>query len=284
MTQALRVLAHFRIPFALLLAPVFVLGAAFADAPVNAALLLVFFAFHLLLYGGTHAVNTWYDRDEGPVGGMYEPLPIPASLLAAGIGAKALGLLIVALYSFTAAVVYILYALLSLLYSHPAVRLKARPYAGAAVVMVGQGALPFLAAFLLSGAPLTLATVLALAGNMLLLLSLYPLSQSYQHEEDAARGDNTLSLTLGLRGTFRFAMLCFVPGVLLLAGGVALRFGTYWALPMLPAVVVLPLLLRDGGRRFPSMTLRARYTWLLRMNIANALAFGAYALALLLIA
>lgn len=284
MTQALRVLAHFRIPFSLLLAPVFVLGAAFAAAPVNAALLLVFFAFHILLYGGTHAVNSCYDRDEGPVGGMYEPLPIPASLLAAGLGAKALGLLLVAAISLPVAAIYILYALLSLLYSHPAVRLKARPHAGAAVVTLGQGALPFLAAFILNGAPMTIATVLAVAGNMLLLLSLYPLSQSYQHEEDAARGDITLSLTLGLRGTFRFALLSFLPGVLLLAVAVALRFGTYWALPMLPAVIVLPLLLRSGGRRFPSMSLRERYDWLMRLNLANALAFGAYALALLLFA
>jgi 1,4-dihydroxy-2-naphthoate octaprenyltransferase len=43
-------------------------------------------------------------------------------------------------------------------------------------------------------------------------LGSYPLTQVYQHEEDAARGDKTLSLTLGIRGTFIFSAFAFVLG------------------------------------------------------------------------
>ena len=34
------------------------------------------------------------------------------------------------------------------------------------------------------------------------LLAIYPLTQVYQHEEDARRGDMTMSRLLGIRGTF----------------------------------------------------------------------------------
>ena len=37
----------------------------------------------------------------------------------------------------------------------------------------------------------------------------YPMTQVYQHEEDAKRGDYTLSLKLGIRGTFIFTAIVF---------------------------------------------------------------------------
>jgi 1,4-dihydroxy-2-naphthoate octaprenyltransferase len=38
----------------------------------------------------------------------------------------------------------------------------------------------------------------------------YPLTQVYQHREDARRGDKTLSLVLGIKGTFTFASIVFL--------------------------------------------------------------------------
>jgi 1,4-dihydroxy-2-naphthoate octaprenyltransferase len=38
----------------------------------------------------------------------------------------------------------------------------------------------------------------------------YPMTQVYQHEEDARRGDQTLSLVLGIRGTFLFTGAFFL--------------------------------------------------------------------------
>jgi 1,4-dihydroxy-2-naphthoate octaprenyltransferase len=37
-----------------------------------------------------------------------------------------------------------------------------------------------------------------------LLLGSYPMTQIYQHEEDARRGDKTFSLLLGIKETFIF--------------------------------------------------------------------------------
>lgn len=43
----------------------------------------------------------------------------------------------------------------------------------------------------------------------LMLLGNYPMTQVYQHEEDAKRGDKTLSLLLGIKGTFVFTAIVF---------------------------------------------------------------------------
>jgi 1,4-dihydroxy-2-naphthoate octaprenyltransferase len=55
----------------------------------------------------------------------------------------------------------------------------------------------------------------------MLLAGSYPLTQVYQHGEDSRRGDHTLSLLLGFKGTFVFA-----GGMLLLGAGWLMAL--YW--------------------------------------------------------
>jgi 4-hydroxybenzoate polyprenyltransferase len=54
--------------------------------------------------------------------------------------------------------------------------------------------------------------------STLFLCGSYPLTQIYQHEEDSQRGDTTLSLLLGVRGTFVFAAASLGLGAALLLG------------------------------------------------------------------
>jgi 1,4-dihydroxy-2-naphthoate octaprenyltransferase len=42
-----------------------------------------------------------------------------------------------------------------------------------------------------------------------MLWAVYPMSQIYQHEEDAKRGDTTMSILLGITGTFLFTAIVF---------------------------------------------------------------------------
>jgi 1,4-dihydroxy-2-naphthoate octaprenyltransferase len=42
-----------------------------------------------------------------------------------------------------------------------------------------------------------------------MLLGNYPMTQVYQHEEDQKRGDITMSLLLGIKGTFSFVAIIF---------------------------------------------------------------------------
>src|SRR5205823_3554541 len=61
-------LLHLRLPFQLLLAPVFLWGALAAGGRCSPVLVAAFVAIHVCLYGGATAFNSVYDRDEGPVG------------------------------------------------------------------------------------------------------------------------------------------------------------------------------------------------------------------------
>lgn len=117
----------------------------------------------------------------------------------------------------------LVYTLISKAYSWDKIRLKRFPIASTIVVTGFQGAFTFY--MVLEGAGIwpeshmfvaqyaTIATML-LAGS-------YPLTQVYQHGEDSRRGDRTLSLQLGFRGTFIFS------GIMLLLGA-AWLMGLYW--------------------------------------------------------
>ncbi len=276
-------LQHLRLHFSLLLAPVFLLGGAFAGAEASLSFWILFFAFHVFLYGGSHAINAAFDRDTGPVGGMYHPPPVPRGLFLTGVLLKLAGLLLSLLSGLTAAIIYLAYAVLSTAYSHPAIRLKRYPVLGALTVMIGQGLLPFLAAWSLGDAAWGLSEGFAVSATALLMLSLYPLSQIYQHDEDAARGDRTLSILLGVRGTFRFALIIGVLGALLLFLAVRLWLGIAPALPILLFLPGLGVGLMTWERRFPQQTLRERFQWLMGMSYTNALVFSGYIVVLMLL-
>jgi 4-hydroxybenzoate polyprenyltransferase len=85
------------------------------------------------------------------------------------------------------------------LYSVPPFRLKAVPGADWAINMLGFGTLTPYAGWAATGLPVDTPGLLVLIGFCPLFAALYPLTQIYQFEEDARRGDRTLARTLGLR-------------------------------------------------------------------------------------
>src|SRR5262249_17600688 len=89
-------LVHLRLPFQLLLAPVFLWGLALGGGGVTVPVLLGFVAFHLFLYGGAPAFNSYYDRDSGPVGGLERPPPVVPELLPFSLALQAAGWLLAA--------------------------------------------------------------------------------------------------------------------------------------------------------------------------------------------
>ena len=69
----------------------------------------------------------------------------------------------------------------------------------------------------------------------------YPLTQVYQHEEDSRRGDKTLSLILGIRGSFYFAACLFLlSGILLFIYWQRLELmGNFWMFIIISAPVLV---------------------------------------------
>jgi len=240
---------HLRVPWQLSLSPIFLWGHFLASPDVSAEFWIGFVAAHFFLYTGITAYNSSYDRDVGPVGGMLRPPPVPNGLRPLSLAMLLLGGVLAASLSLAFVLTYGVIAVMGIAYSHPLTRWKARPIPSAATVFVGQGLLGFLMGWLASGAApqaaLSERGVLGSLSAAFTTLGLYPVTQVFQVEEDAGRGDRTLAVSLGPSRALRFGMACLV-----VAGvcAVALMLLQYSALDAVLLVVAYIATLACVGR------------------------------------
>jgi 1,4-dihydroxy-2-naphthoate octaprenyltransferase len=168
-------------------------------------LFLSFFVIHFLLYPASHAFNTWYDKDQESIGLLKSPPPVHRSLIVSAWVLDFLALLGAFVVGWFFGLCLVVYTLASKVYSWPATRFKRRPVAGWLGVGLVQGSLTFVAVVQGLGHPLPWnAPSLGLGALVaaFFLWGVYPMTQIYQHEEDSRRGDRTISLLVGVRGTF----------------------------------------------------------------------------------
>lgn len=211
-----------RIPFSVYLMPVYWFALSVADGYTLVRAVGVFLILHLLVYPASNGYNSYHDRDEDSIGGLKRPPQVTEELfhlvLLFDVAAVLLSFWLSPLFALLVA----LYLLVSKAYSDKDIRLKKYPIISTLIVTFFQGAFTF--AMVQIGAGLELEQVLV--GNNLLfalvstlfLCGSYPLTQIYQHREDSRRGDRTLSLLLGIRGTFLFAGSALGLGAALLLG------------------------------------------------------------------
>ncbi|WP_439881509.1 UbiA family prenyltransferase [Pontibacter sp. MBLB2868] len=209
-----------RIPFSIYLMPIFWFALSTLTGFDVWRALVVFLLLHLLVYPASNGYNSYYDRDEGSIGGLKNPPKVNQQLmhlvLLFDILAVALGTWLSPIFGALVAI----YLLVSKAYSYEGVRLKKYPFISTFVVIFFQGAFTF--AMVQIGVGLRFSEVLqspncwfALVSTLFLCGS-YPLTQIYQHQEDFKRGDRTLSLLLGIKGTYLFAALSLIAGTSLL--------------------------------------------------------------------
>lgn len=158
------------------------------------------------LNGGTLAINSAYDRDEGDIGYLRAPPPPPAHLAAFSFGLLALGQVLAFTLPDGFAAAYAACFALSLAYSVPPLRFKAVAGVDWVINMAGFGTLTPFAGWAASGHPLDLAHGLVLFGFCPLFAGFYPLTQIYQFDEDRRRGDRTFALIIGLRRSLAVAV------------------------------------------------------------------------------
>jgi 4-hydroxybenzoate polyprenyltransferase len=204
---------HLRLHYQLLfLSPLFIWGFMLGGASLSRRAAIGFVSFHVFLYGGITAYNSYYDRDEGPVGGLRSPPPVIELLLPFSLLIQGAGLVLAIVVGFWFASLYVAVMLLSVAYSHPRLRWKARALVSLLVVAVGQGAVGYAGGWLCGAEPphslLAIDPLLGLGVAMLSAVGLYPLTQIYQIEEDRARGDRTFAVVFGADASFRFALAC----------------------------------------------------------------------------
>ncbi|GBC84540.1 hypothetical protein HRbin11_00971 [bacterium HR11] len=273
-------LLHLRLHFSVVLLPLFLWGFRLTGARPSGAFGLGLLAVHVFLYGGANAFNSYFDRDEGPIGGLYRPPPVSTGTLAVALAFKALGLLLGLRIGWAFTGVYLGFVVLSVLYSHPWTRWKARPVLSVLTVAVGQGGLGFLAGWLCGrDLAMALTTFPGLAGlvtAMLFTAGLYPITQAYQVSEDARRGDTTFVVRYGLRRAFRLAQALLALAGLLLVGTVAALYTAYEAIGLAVYGLAGFFVLTRLERAFPRRSLRANYRSVMALVYGNGLVFTVY--------
>ena len=256
-------------------------GAHLAEALLGIALWVV------CLNGGTLALNSAFDRDEGDIAYLRRPPPPPRGLAAVSLGLMLAGQAAALALPPAYQVAYAGCAVLSVLYSVPPVRLKAVAGADWIINMVGFGTLTPYAGWAATGLPLEAARGLALIAFCPLFAALYPLTQIYQLEEDTRRGDRTLATVLGVRRSLDAAIAALVLAfALFAAGGAAAGWGLgqpawRWPVMALALIAWLAVLLpwrRDAGRLEAADHQRGMYralaAWAVT-DLAVLAAFGA---------
>jgi 1,4-dihydroxy-2-naphthoate polyprenyltransferase len=207
-----------RLHFSFFLMPVYWFALSQVVKPDIGRAILIFFIIHVLIYPSSNGFNSYMDRDVGSIGGLKSP-PQPTQQLLwvsliMDIFALVLGFIISPYFAAATA----LYILASRAYSARSIRLKKYPIGGYLTVILCQGAVIFFMVYHGSH-PLRTLNVpsLGMISATLLIGAFYPLTQIYQHDEDAKDGVKTISFLLGIRGTFIFCAFMNVFAFVILA-------------------------------------------------------------------
>ena len=266
---------HLRLGFNVLLAPIFLWGVLLAGGSIaDPRVWIGFLALHVFLYGGANAFNSYYDRDEGPIGGMLEPPPVDEGLLPFSVAVQAIGLPLAAWVGLPFLVAWLALAAVFTAYSHPAVRWKARPAAALAAIALGQGGVGFLAGWWSTGA--AWGSVLrpeawwGAAITCLLLTGLYVVTQSYQVQEDRSRGDRTLPVLLGAPRALGLAAGLLAIGGLAIAMYAGGRFGAAWGVVLMVGALLGAASLVGFAREFDESEVAANFRWVMRFAFASS--------------
>jgi len=273
---------HLRIPFSFFLLPVFLFSLAVSPNLDFQRILWVLIIVHLLLYPASNGYNSYFDKDENSIGGLRNPPPVRRGLYHLALLLDALAVVLgYFLINPLFALMLFMYGLVSKAYSHPVTRLKKYPITGWLAAGVFQGYFTFLMCYIgINDFPIVAALNerVSYAGLLttLMLLGNYPMTQIYQHAEDAMRGDMTISRLLGIRGTFYLTgtvfTLVFLFFFLYFACFQGLHYGIIVGIAMLPiAIVFIRWMIQ--ARRDPSA---ADYDHTMKLNRVSATCLNAF--------
>ncbi len=206
------ILLHLRIPFSFFLMPVYWFAISQATIVDKTKAVWVFIILHLLIYTASNAYNSYFDKDEGSIGGLENPPAVDDKLFWVAWGIDTIAVILGFLFvNPLFALLIFIYSMVSKAYSDDKVRLKKYAILSWFIVGLFQGAFTYY------------TIVLAVSDNdealphhilpsiisTLMLWAIYPITQVYQHDEDRKRGDRTMSMLLGIRGTFIFTAIVF---------------------------------------------------------------------------
>ncbi len=219
-------LLHLRFPFSFFLLPLFCFALFNANEINGLNAFLVFIVWHLFIYPASNGYNSYFDKDEGSIALIKSPPQTSLQLYYISIVLDVIGISIALFVSLEFSIAVLVYGLISKMYSHPSIRLKKYPIISFIVVAFFQGGF----VYIFSLTAISNQSIFILFNDDLILCAMictciigasYPLTQIYQHEEDTRRGDQTLSIILGKKGSFYFSGILY-----LFATGMLAKFHT----------------------------------------------------------
>ncbi len=229
-------LVHLRFLYSLYLLPVFLFAISQVVYWNNPGILWGFIILHFFVYPASNGYNSYYDQDEGSIGGVKQPPKVDRSLIITSWFLEIMGALAGFVLYWKFGLGILIYGLFSKLYSHRKTRLKSKPWFSFFIVFFFQGAFIYWITQMIASPvhifPSLIRTeVLPALFCSFMVGASYILTQIYQHKEDQLRGDITLSALLGYKGTFYFSGICFLTGTVLL--------GIYFQTNLMPFVYFL---------------------------------------------
>lgn len=175
-------------------------------------LLLLFFIFSILLWGGTNAFNSGQDGNEGALTLLPNPPLVPKYLSAFGLSLMGLALIFTYFISLRLMLLTLLGVLLSVFYSYKNSffkRGKDIPVIDMLINTVGFGLCSILFGFMMTSAPVTPQILLIGIGFTFTYLGGMPTSQIFQLKEQAVTNQNYTSL-LGVSGVLKLGAFFFI--------------------------------------------------------------------------
>ena len=247
-----------RIKFSFFLMPVY----WFALSQINNInifkAVLVFVILHLFIYPASNGYNSYMDKDKDSIGCIENPLPATKQLYHATIFLDIVGFIAGLFVSYNFAILLVLYILASKSYSYSGIRLKKFPLISYLLAIVFQGGVVYFLVYNSCSMPQNnYFPFLPLTASILFVGSFYPLTQIYQHRQDAVSNIKTMSILLGYRGTFLLAFFMSFTAMILI--------GFYFALNLeLDRFLVLVICM------FPSVLFLIRWYLRVRKNTSEA--------------
>lgn len=272
LSQVLNFFIHLRLHYQFfILSGGYLLAALFVDEVNWPQYGLQFLNVHVLLFGGATVYNSWWDKDEGPVGGLESPPKMQRWMWPVSLVIQFLGLYWAIYVGWNFALIYAISMVLFWLYSSPLVRWKGKPILSLIAIGVSTGTNSFFLGYLAAGGyPITLYEDLIALGVACLVLSLYPVSQVFQTEDDMNRGDETFAAKYGLKGVKWLFAVLFPLGTVILSVTLVISKGLvgyiFGGVGSLAYLVVLYLVLHLEGKK-------SEYPVVMRIKFLASLSF-----------
>lgn len=213
-------LLHLRLNynFFILSAPFF-LGAIFVPKIVNLTTFLIsFILIYIFLFGGTNVYNSYFDKDEGPIGGLEHPPKVDRWMYYIAWSIQIIGLVISTLILPLFGFIFLFSIILFWIYSGPTFRFKGKPLLSFLVIGIGTVFNTTIFGYVMAGGTgLPTNVIISAIGASFLILSMYPISQAYQIDEDSKRGDITFAVRYGIKGIKINYLILFFLGLVLLS-------------------------------------------------------------------